>query len=122
MAIFSRRTLQRLIDENSVFLSRRQLKAHVNRLDGPNIDDALAAEWEVALLNIFSRVGSVAHEPKLEATGHRFDLCFDSPTVKFISDIVAVSDKGLDELNPIEALKDKLIDIVLEQKITCEFI
>lgn len=115
MAILSRRTLQRLINENASILSRRQLKDHVRRLEGANLEDALAAEWEVVLLNAFRNVGSVTHEPDLRETTHRFDLHFESPTVRFISDIVAVSDKGLDELNPIRALNDQLIDVVTER-------
>jgi len=113
MAIFSRRTLQRLIDENGAFLSRRQLKDHVRRLGDANPEDVLAAEWEVVFLNAFGKVGSVTHEPELRETTHRFDLHFESPTVSFISDIVAVSDKGLDELNPVTALNDKLTELVM---------
>jgi hypothetical protein len=55
MAIFCRRTLQRLINENATFLTRKQLVSHVNKLN----DGDLSAEWEVVLLNVFSKVAFI---------------------------------------------------------------
>jgi hypothetical protein len=64
MAIFSRRTLQRLINENASFLTTKQLKKHVDSLNNAD-EHSLGAEWEVVLLNCFSKAGTVTHEPKL---------------------------------------------------------
>lgn len=114
MAIFSRRVIQRLLDENSKFLSSRQLKDHIRRLN--NADEySLDAEWEVVLLNAFSKLGSVVHEPDL---GSRPDIHFISaaePTHSFIADIATISDKGLEDRHPVPALWDRLMEIVRER-------
>ncbi len=46
MPIFSKRTLQRLIDENSRFLTKEQLLKHINGLNKSN-EDSINFEWEV---------------------------------------------------------------------------
>lgn len=122
MALFSRRILQRLLNENACFLSRKQIKSHVNRL---NLNDlawskgqvpSLDTEWEVALLNAFSKVGKVQHEP---AFGRRpIDLYFVSvkdPSQHFAADITAISDKGFDGQNPVEAFEAELMRRVGER-------
>lgn len=104
MAIFSRRALQRLIDENAAFLHADQLKAWVDRLNNPD-GDTLAAEWEVAVLNAFSRLGKVEHEPAHEKR-KRPDIIFRPFRGRQIIalEIVTVSDKGLHQQNPADAL------------------
>ena len=62
MAIFSRRAIQRLIEENTAFLSRKQTQTHIAKLNLHN-ESILATEWEVVLLNAFSKLGTVKHEP-----------------------------------------------------------
>src|SRR5271157_2256407 len=105
MAIFSRRTLQRLVDENSRFLSASQIKSHIRRLNSKHPNDCLSAEWEIALLNAFGRLGAVQHEPNLGGRC-RPDIKFThSEDVKatFIADVATVSDVGLDAQNPAHA-------------------
>jgi hypothetical protein len=46
MAIFSRRTLQRLINENAGFLTAKQLKKHVDSLNKAD-EHSLGAECRV---------------------------------------------------------------------------
>ncbi|MDQ1637401.1 MAG: hypothetical protein QOF62_740 [Pyrinomonadaceae bacterium] len=114
MAIFSRRTLQRLINENARFLSKSQLKEHTRRLNKED-EHSLGAEWEVVLLNVFSKLGTVTHEPDL---GTRPDLYFVSNLDKshgFIADIATVSDRGIDEVYPIQALSIGLNDILCKR-------
>ncbi len=60
MPIFSRRVLQRLLDENRNFLEERQVKELVNRLN--SLDKSIATEWEVVLINALSKLGNVFHE------------------------------------------------------------
>jgi hypothetical protein len=62
MAIFSRRLLQRLINENARFLLPRQTKDHVRRLNNAD-ESSLDAEWEVVLPNAFGKLGRVTHDP-----------------------------------------------------------
>jgi hypothetical protein len=62
VAMFSRRTLQRLLDENSQFLRKsqtRRLVKELNRVSDPSKlgrDISLSWEWEVVLLNVLSKV------------------------------------------------------------------
>jgi hypothetical protein len=74
MTIFSRRTLQRLIDENASFLTRKQTKKHVDALNVAD-EHSLGYEWEIVLLNVFSKLGTIKHEPPLGKT----------PDIHFIS-------------------------------------
>jgi hypothetical protein len=72
MAIFSRRTIQRLINENASFLTTKQIKSHVDNLNNGD----LGAEWEVVLLNVFSKLGRVEHEKNFN--GKKPDIYFTS--------------------------------------------
>ncbi len=74
MAIFSRRTLQRIINENASFLTKEQQVNHVEKLNEGN----LSFEWEVVLLYIFSKFGKVTHEPKFEKCRKKIDILFSS--------------------------------------------
>jgi hypothetical protein len=65
MAIFSRRIIQEMIDENAAFLTEKQLDQHVSRLNRKNTKDfgSLDAEWEVLMLNIFGKIGKGSMSP-----------------------------------------------------------
>ncbi|HEV8590214.1 MAG TPA: hypothetical protein VGQ72_15205 [Pyrinomonadaceae bacterium] len=94
-------------------MTRKQLAKHVDQLN----DGDLSAEWEVVLLNVFSKIGSVAHEQNFN--GKRPDLHFVSTdrTVKFLADIKTVSDEGLNLQNPQRQLNDSLHDEVAKHGI-----
>jgi hypothetical protein len=113
MAIFSRRTLQRLVDENSEFLSRKQIKDHVRRLNNRDIN----VEWEIVLLNVFSKLGRVEHESVFN--GKQPDLYFVSGDTKFsfLADIKTVSDEGIETKNPFDQLNERLHKEVLKHGI-----
>lgn len=113
MAIFSRRTVQRFINENAAFLTGRQLKTHVEKLNKGDI----SAEWEVVLLNAFSKLGKVEHERTFN--GKNPDLYFTSAAhgVEFLADIKTVSDEGLELKNPQRQLNDRLHKEVAEKDI-----
>jgi hypothetical protein len=111
MTIFSRRVIQRLVDENAAFLTQEQLDKHVAKL---NRDDfrSLDTEWEVAVLNAFSKLGLVVHEPKLPGTS-LIDLLFSTADRStFLADIKAVTDEGIEDENPVKAF-----DIELRQRL-----
>ena len=59
MVIFSRITNQRLLNENASFLNNEQSQNHQRHLNEGDI----SFEWEVVLLNVFSKIGEVIHEP-----------------------------------------------------------
>lgn len=102
MAIFSRRTVQRMLQENSAFLTREQLDQQVARLNS-NGFQPIDAEWEVAVLNAFSKGGGVEHEPSLDGPA-KLDLLFTADDgSRFLADITSVSDEGFEEKSPVKA-------------------
>lgn len=108
MAIFSRRILQRLLNENGAILSRKQLRKHVDDLNRMHETLTLAPEWEVVLLNAFSKVGKILHESGPAGTS---DLYFESridPKERFVADITTVSDKGFDTQHAFNELDSEL--------------
>ena len=107
MAIFSRRTVQRMLQENSAFLTREQLDHQVARLNS-NGFHPIDTEWEVAVLNAFSKVGGVHHEPSLDGPA-KLDLLFTTDDdSRFLADITAVSDEGFEEKSPVKAFEVEL--------------
>ncbi len=116
MAIFSRRTIQRLIDENASFLNKAQLENHVKKLN----EGDLSFEWEVVLLNVFSKLGNVVHEPKFANCSRKIDVLFSSKEkdeIKILADITTISDKFAETENPVEYLEDKLLQIAIKKKL-----
>lgn len=115
MAIFSRRSLQRLLQENASLLSIKQSNELVGRL---NLGE-IPAEWEVVLLNAFSNAGSVGYEKNFG--GHRKgDIYFEDTNQsggKFLAEVTTVSDDGLDKLNPVEDLIAELNGIARRNSI-----
>lgn len=113
MAIFSRRTLQRLVNENVRFLTRRQTKSHVDKLNQGD----LGTEWEIVLLNVFSKLGKVEHEKNFN--GKRPDIYFISSNhlLDFLADIKTVSDKGIETKNPQSYLWERLHKEITERNI-----
>lgn len=114
MAIYSRRILQRLINENAQFLLERQTKNHVQQLNRMPKDLTLAYEWEIVLLNALSKVGKVLHERNFGGSRNA-DIYFeeiDNPKASFVADITTISDKGADQNNPYEALSNMLHELV----------
>ncbi|MCL4502674.1 MAG: hypothetical protein M1438_12620 [Deltaproteobacteria bacterium] len=96
MSIFSRRIIQRLINQNAQFLLKSQTQSHVNQLNLVANEATLAFEWEIVLLYAFSKVGKVIHEKNLGGKTNP-DIYFESfaeQNNKFVAEIVTVSDKG----------------------------
>jgi hypothetical protein len=101
--IFSRRIIQKILNDNSKLLTFDQVSKHVDALNRAN-EDSIAFEWEVILLNALSKLGKVTHEPDLGGTS-RVDIHFtlySNSKVSFIADIATVSDKGFKQENPVE--------------------
>ncbi len=110
MAIFSRRTLQRLINENAAnFLKKSETKKHINSLnldkaeylklleEGKNINDLirvyLNTEWEIVLLNSLSKFGSIVHEQRKGRS--KPDVLFTSSkyNFEFLADVTCITGK-----------------------------
>jgi hypothetical protein len=103
MAIFSRRTIQQMINGNAAFLTEEQIDKHIFRLDS-NSFESIATEWEVVVLNVFSKIGHVEHEPNL-GTSRKLDLRFThyGDQSQFVADIATVSDEGYEDETPLKA-------------------
>jgi hypothetical protein len=108
--VFSRRAIQRCIDELRGILSDDQLDGLVKRLNRVG-RDRFATSWEVCLLHSRSRVGTVLHEVPLPG-GRKPDISFTYPgenAVGFIADVTAISDEGLHNANPVQDLSQELV-------------
>lgn len=126
MAIFSRRTLQRLINENASFLinendsflEKKQTEKHIKELNNGKLE----FEWEVVLLNVFSKLGKVIHEPKLVGSEKKIDILFqskDNPKIEFLADIRTISsDVGLESKNPQKQFTKRLVEEIEKNKLT----
>lgn len=119
MAIFSRRMIQRLMNENASFINNEQSENHRNKLNEGDI----SFEWEVVLLNVFSKIGKVTHEPIFENSSRKIDILFSSNhfnrknEVEFLADVATVSDYSAEQENPVQYLDDKLSHIQLKNNL-----
>lgn len=120
MAMFSRRTLRRLLDENSEFLPKSQTRRLEDELDRvsdpsrPGRDITLSWEWEVVLLNVFRKIGKVTYHKKFDGpkTGDLDFKSVENPSQHFLAEITTASDKSLHEHNPVNFLCKQLSQIV----------
>jgi hypothetical protein len=112
MAIFGRRTTQRLIDETAFVITRRQIKKIVDDLNAMPDRQTLSPDWELLLLNVFSKIGRVGHEHSFggNTKPDLFFECRSHHDIRFVADIRTVSDKGFKDANPFGALLDAMQD------------
>jgi hypothetical protein len=77
------------------------------------MESSVHAEWEVVLLNAFSKIGKVFHEKQFGGS-RKCDVYFESLTGQdaFLADITTISDKGLDKLNSFQWVFDELMRTV----------
>jgi len=54
MPIFARRVIQRLLNENRLFIDEEKVSDHVKKLNHQN-NKSIAAEWEIVILNALRR-------------------------------------------------------------------
>jgi hypothetical protein len=110
--MFSRRTIQSLLDELSKILSETELDEIVGRLNSPR--DRLAITWEVAVLYGLSRAGQISYQLPLP-DGRKPDVAFaptGSSQICIVADITAVSDAGYHDDNPVEAFSDEFSRVI----------
>jgi hypothetical protein len=119
MGLFSRRTVNRLLQENRRFLPDDKVGLHINHLNGRSAVQRLTTEWEVAVLNGLAKFGSVRHEPKLSGKVS-VDLLLAWKERTALIEVTTVSDRGLDEANPIEQLCKELIKILRERGLNAD--
>jgi hypothetical protein len=114
LGLLSRRTLNRLLQENRWVLADDKVGLHINHLNGTSAVQRLTTGWEVVVLNAFSKLDRVRHEPML-AGSVLVDLLFEWEGNIALIDITTVSDRGLDKANPIEQLCAVLVVAVQKQ-------
>jgi len=120
MAIFSRRTIQRLINENALFLNKEQLENFIKKLNKGDLN----FEWEIVLLNVFSKLGKVTYEPIFENSEKKIDILFSSENkdrFEFLAEITTVSDYFVERENPLGYLEDKLFEIEIKNNLPGNF-
>lgn len=105
MALFSRRILQRALDESESYLNHKQRENTCNLLNTVR-PDYLAIEWEQIILNAASKIGRIQHEPAFGGLT-KPDLLLEVPGLRFIADVTAVSDRGFQKSNPTDALDEE---------------
>jgi hypothetical protein len=110
--MFSRRTIQSILDELSKILSETELGEIVERLNSPR--DRLAFTWEVAVLHGLSRAGQISYHMPLP-DGRKPDVAFaltGCSQICIVADITTVSDAGYHDDNPVEAFSDEFSRVV----------
>lgn len=133
MAIFSRRTIQKLINENADFLTKTQTRKHVDLLnlnkktnresleDGKYINDLikdyLSTEWEIVLLNSLSKFGKIIHEKRVGKS--KPDIFFTSSqhNFKFVGDITCITGKQ-DQHNISLAFRNEFKEIIDKENLS----
>lgn len=98
--IFTRRALQRRLAELRATIGAEAVDRLAARLNRPGAD-RVAAMWEVAILN---GLGSTIRNEAALPSGRRPDVYYDDGVLRFVADVTAVSDEGLDDQNPYSEL------------------
>jgi hypothetical protein len=131
VAIFSRRTIQQLINKLLPHIGERALKTHINILNskssGENkITQILSSEWELAVLAGLSELGKIKYEVSGSGTS-KPDVLFNSSKdkIEFIADITTVSDNNSHKENPVDYFIQELCRIaekynVSTNRLTCQ--
>lgn len=109
MAMFARRSLQRLLDDLKEKLSpeaRAKLAHGLNQNEVP----ALGYEWELALLFALGQSGTITYESDTHGGPSRPDIAFAEAggPIRFVADVTTVSDAGLEEENPVMRFSQSL--------------
>ena len=100
--IFARRSIQTFIDKLSEKLSRDTVGKLVRSLNR-NDHASLGFEWETAVLFALNQLGELGYEAN-HGGNSLPDVTFYLPgqnKVSFIADIATVSDRGLEDENPV---------------------
>jgi hypothetical protein len=88
--LFSRRSIQRMLDQNAEWMRPDQLQEHVKALNDPK-QDTLAKLWEVAVLNGLSKFVNISYER--ETGSYKPDIVYELNEEQVVADIVTISDK-----------------------------
>ena len=101
MAIFSNRTLQRVLTDTTSIIPRGRRREYVRDLN--QTVASLDVEWELALIWAFSRITAVEYEPQTSGTSKPdLGVRLNDKDLAFVADIRTISDKGIEMETPME--------------------
>lgn len=100
--IFTRRALQLRLTTLRAIIGDEGVDRLAARLNRPG-KDRVAAMWEVVVLH---GLGSTFRTEVALPSGRRPDVSYDDGAIRFIADVTAVSDEGLDAQNPYFELSE----------------
>lgn len=101
------------------FLSVKQVRNHINELNKSDTRKFLDYEWEVVLLNAFSKLGKICHEKKFGGNS-KPDLFFEdyvNSDNNFLADIKTFTDLGYEEKYDIEEFHSTIYKLAKSQNI-----
>lgn len=117
--LFSRRDVQQCIYRLGEVVSRNDLLQFVDALNRPGRNRIIKL-WEVVVLDTLSRVSPIRYEQPLldgQQPDFAFSLFVDGQTVDVVGDIRCVSDRGLDNHNPIQSLSDEVVRVARKKRV-----
>jgi hypothetical protein len=106
MSLFHRRSIQKMLNHCSHFLSKRQLESFVEKLNLEN-KESLISQWELGVLYALNSSGIIEHETDFKK---RPDIRWIARNLscEFIADIRTLSDEGYEAENPREFYRHEL--------------
>ncbi|OCG08818.1 hypothetical protein A9G13_01790 [Gilliamella sp. wkB178] len=104
--IYARRELQQRLNELRSVLDSDAIDKLVKRLNLCG-KDRVAAMWELVVLHGLSKCGYIQNEITLSSL-RKPDIFFEHNELRFIADVTAVSDEGLNKDNPYEELMEMI--------------
>lgn len=98
--IFGHRDIQNIL--NNMY-DRTQARKLIDRLNGTDISQAIATEWEVSIFGWLSKIGNITYEQP-NSKGKKPDITLDNNTneIHITADITTVSDYNLKKSYPID--------------------
>jgi hypothetical protein len=111
MPIFSYRALRGMLDAIAPFLEQKRVRDLEGKMRSTG-EQLIPAEWEIAVGHVLSRVGAIA-DPGEVARGNP-DYLFTprGSAESIVVEVTTLSDRKIDEVNPIEPFTNKLASIV----------
>src|SRR6266567_3764041 len=107
--MFSRRDIQRSVNELARVLSVAQLELLVRRLNSRSLEQ-IGAEWEAIVLAAIGRVAQLKYEHNSGGTSRPDILAsLDNPQLDFVADVCTASDADMEEVNPVEFLREQIV-------------
>jgi hypothetical protein len=108
--MFSRRSIQRSLDDLVGVLNSEQLEKAVQRLRAETVREQIATEWEIMILAALARTASSLRHEGDHGGKSRPDVfvTFQDANLVFLADIGTVSDADMEDVNPVEYFREAI--------------